>query len=112
MSVKTTHYTQQIYKDIRQKASIFLRLMSENIVNESTPNTPKKTNRLRLDVLKQTLGLSGKIVWAKKYASIQENKQHKNYTTPGTGPHYALNAVKSSVAKTRQIAKNAGLIKL
>lgn len=111
MSVKITHYTQQIRNDIRQKASIFLRLMSEDIVKESTPNTPKKTNRLRLDTLRQVLGLSGKVIWTKKYAAIQENKQHKNYTTPGTGPHYALNAVKKSITKTSSIAKTAGFIK-
>lgn len=102
--------TDQITNNITQKSNIFLRLMADKIVNISTPKTPKKTGRLRMDINKQVLGLNGKIKWGKGYAKIQEVKQFKNYTTPGTGPHFAENAVNEGVKETSKIAKQAGLI--
>lgn len=109
MSVQVKDHTNQIKSEFDQKASIFLRIMADEIVNISTPKTPKKTGRLRMDVLRQVLGLHGKIVWDKKYAVQQEVKQFKNYTTPGTGPHYAENSVKIGVGRTNAVAKRAGL---
>ncbi|MFA9228861.1 MAG: hypothetical protein ACEQR7_10625 [Agathobacter rectalis] len=108
--VRITDNTLHVGSDIAQKASIFLRTAAERIVIESTPNTPLKTSRLRNDILKQALGLNAKITWSKKYAAFQEEKQYAHYTTAGTGPHYALNAVKKIVADTMSIARSVGLI--
>lgn len=112
MSVRVhiTDNTGKVRQDLESKASIFLRLMAEGIVRTSQRRTPKKTGRLRADVLKQVLGLRGKIVWGKNYASRMEDIQFKNYTTPGTGPHYAESAVKAGVRATQSIAREAGLI--
>lgn len=108
-SVRVTDNTNQVRNNVIQKASIFLRLAAEEVIRVSTPNTPKKTGRLRADVIRQVLGLSGKVKWGKNYAKFQETKQFKNYTTAGTGPHYAENAVRDVVRKTSDISKRAGL---
>ncbi len=110
MSVKVTDNTAAVTSLLTQKASIFLRVAAEEIVSVSQKATPKKSGRLRMDTLKQVLGLSGKVVWQKGYAARQETTQFKNYTTPGTGPHFAENAVKAVSEKTGVIAKKSGLI--
>lgn len=110
MSVKITDNTAHLESDLTVKASIFLRLAAEAITVASYPKTPKKTGRMRNDVLKQVLGLNAKVVWTKNYAIYQEEKQFKNYTTPGTGPHYARNAVHQIVSNATQVARQAGLI--
>lgn len=110
MSVKINAKTGQIKSEILIKSSIFLRFMAERIVKISEPKTPRKTGRLRMDVVKQVLGLKGEIRWGKDYAIYQEKKQFTNYTTPGTGPHFAENAVKQGVVETAAVAKAAGLI--
>lgn len=110
MSVKITDNTRTITNDTKSKSSIFLRLMADEIVAIALPKTPKKMGNLRRDILKQVLGLSGKIVWGKNYAAKQEVTQFKRYTTPGTGPHYAENSVNAGVTRTTSVAKKAGLI--
>jgi hypothetical protein len=110
MSVKYTSTTAQVDKQISIKSSIFLRTFADAVVAESTPNTPKEKGNLRNDVIRQVLGLKGKVVWGKNYAGIQETKQFKNYTTPGTGPHFARNAVENVTKRTNAIAKSVGLI--
>jgi hypothetical protein len=110
MSVKIKDNTSNVKKGILIKANIFLRSFADDVVRISTPNTPRDTSRLRSDVLRQVLGLKGKIVWQKKYAGIQEVKQFVNYTTPGTGPHYAENAIKDAVKRTSVTARKAGLL--
>jgi hypothetical protein len=110
MSYTITDYSKQFENNTIQKANLFLRMMAEEMVRTSTPKTPKKSGRMRMDILKSVLGLKGKIVWGKDYAKYQETKQFKNYTTPGTGPHFAENAVMSSIKLTNSIARKVGLI--
>ncbi len=105
-----TDNTSAIINDTKQKASIFLRAATDEMINLSDPNTPKKSGRLRMDILKQVLGLKSKVVWGKNYAIFQEVKQFKNYTTPGTGPHFAENAANGLVSITQKIAQGVGLI--
>lgn len=109
MSVTYTDNTAKIEADITQKSSLFLRLMTNEVIKISTPKTPKKTGRLRNDVLKRVLGLRGKIVWGKKYAIYQESKQYQNYTTPGTGSGFAKNSVSEAISLTSKILRMAGL---
>lgn len=110
MAVKITDYSAKIESDLLQKGSLFLRLAAEEVVNLSQRKTPKKTGRLRMDVIKQALGNNAKIIWGKKYAIYQEEKQFKKYTTPGTGPHFARNAINDVVKNTNGLVKKAGLI--
>ena len=46
----------------------------------------------------------------KNYGVYQEEKQFKNYTTPGTGPHFAQKGAEGGVEKTRSVAQRSGLI--
>lgn len=109
MSVRVTDHTVSVEQSITQKANVFLRLLADEIVSISEPNTPKKQGNLRRDVLREVLGLRGKVKWMKNYASIQETKQFRNYTTPGTGPHFAENAVNEAIKRVDTIARRAGL---
>lgn len=111
MSYSIKDNTQAILGEAKQKANIFLRLATEDIERKSTKNTPKRTSDLRRSILKSVLGLRGRIEWRKVYASKMEEQQFSNYTTPGTGPHFAKNAVQSMVDNTKAIARRAGLIK-
>lgn len=110
MAVKITDHTGEVKNSLDQKANIFLRLFAEAVVLEAEPNTPQKLGNLRRDVVKSVLGLQGKIAWGKNYAKFQETKQYRRYTTPGTGPHFAENAIKAMIRKSGDIGKKAGLI--
>lgn len=109
MRVHTTDNTGQVEQEILLKASLFLRVIADEIVKISEPHTPKKSGRLRMDTNRSVQGLHGRVKWGKNYAIYQETKQFKNYTTPGTGPHYAENAVKEAVKQTGWIARKVGL---
>lgn len=110
MSLKITDYIPTIRANTAQRASIFLRVAADELIKISTPSTPKKTGRLRADVVKQVLGLHGKVVWGKNYSARQETTQFQNYTTAGTGPHFAEQAAKNLPDKTMKIAKQSGLL--
>lgn len=114
MSVKYYDYTPVISARTKIRASIFLRMIAEDIEAKATPITPKKTGQLRRSVIKQVLGLHGEIRWQKAYAAAQERGYTKgvvrNYTTPGTGKAYAERAVRQTVANSSAIAKKAGLV--
>lgn len=110
MSVKIIDNTAKIVFDFRQNASIFLRYFADEVIKIAEPNTPTDTGRLKKDVLRQVLGLNGKIKWQKTYAAIQETKQFRHYSKAGTGPHYAQNAVELALQSSQQIAKKANLL--
>lgn len=117
MSIYITDNTPIILSQTRQRASIFLRVLCDNVVDIAKPKTPKDKGNLRQDILKIVTGLHGKIEWRKVYAQYQERGSRKDgthvvkkYTTPGTGPHYAENAVNKAIEKTEVIAKLAHLI--
>lgn len=115
--VKINDFTPNILNQTKQRASIFLRTACDQVTQLSTPNTPMDKGNLRRDIIKSVLGLHGEIEWRKVYAEYQErgsradgSRKVKNYTTPGTGPHYAENAIKEVSAKTGIIAKLSHLI--
>lgn len=117
MGVKVTDNTDSILGMTQQRASIFLRIIAEQVVDISRPGTPRDKGNLRQDVLKTVNGLKGQIEWRKGYAQYQERGKRadgshvvKNYTTPGTGPHFAENAVTEVISKSTNIAKQAGLL--
>ena len=117
MSIKITDSTAIIKSQTAQKASIFLRTMADELVTLSTPGTPRDKGNLRQDIIKQVLGLKGKVVWGKNYAAYQErgvrrdgSRRVRKYTTPGTGAHFAQNAAKLLPGSTVKIAKGVGLI--
>jgi hypothetical protein len=121
-------YTPAVKQEIEQKASIFLRLMADEIVKISEPLTPMsgKNNKvkrsikgqrgsLRRNVVKRVNGLKGRITWEMNYAAAQEagttrGYPIKNYTTPGTGSKFAERGVEKAGGKIPTIARRAGLI--
>lgn len=117
MSYKITDLVPGILDDTKQKASIFLRNVCDAVIVISTPKTPKDKGNLSRDTIRQVLGLHGTIEWRKVYAQYQErgarqdgSRRVKKYTTPGTGAHFAENAVKEVVKQTAIIAQKSGLI--
>jgi hypothetical protein len=117
MSATIRDNTPFVLNYINIRGSIFLRNMMDEIERESDPKTPKKSGRLRMDKIKQVLGLRGKMAWGKDYAAVQELGRRKgsrpfsNYTTAGTGAHYAENAMKKTPALTQRVAKMSGWTK-
>ena len=110
MSVKFNDNTAKIIFDTNQGVSLALRFMLDGIDQKSFPKTPKDKGNLRKDILKQVLGKKATIIWLKNYAVYQETKQFKNYTTPGTGPGFAEDAVRDAVRNSQYFLKKARLI--
>lgn len=105
----------------KQEATAFLRIAGDELIKISTPKTPRRDNDLRSRVLKGVIGLSARVVWKMPYAAAQEAGQRtvrssgkvvrfRNYTTPGTGAHFAEDAAKQIPYRTAIIARRAGLI--
>lgn len=118
MSVTIKDNTVTLTAQTARSASLGLRYIAEAVVAESTPHTPKDKGNLSRDVVKQVLGLRGVIEWRKVYAQFQERGMRrdgshrvKSYTTSGTGPHFAFNAVKKIALQSDKYFRLAGLIK-
>ncbi len=94
MSVRYTDNTATIISNTVKGANLAVRFMLDDIDKLAYPITPKREGNLRRDIVKSVLGTKGTIMWGKRYAIYQESKQYANYTTPGTGPHYAEKSVK------------------
>jgi hypothetical protein len=110
MSVKVVDLTPQIQNHTRTQTSLALRFMVDDVDRIANPKTPKRFGNLRRDIFKQVIGQKGYIQWRKEYAIYQETKQYQNYTTPGTGPHFAENAVRKVVANAGSYFRKAKLI--
>lgn len=114
MSVRVTDNTPRVKMEVTRKASVFLRIASEAVKQNAMPKTPRDTGRLRESPLIQVLGRRATIQWRKVYAAVQERgvirgSRIVNYTTPGTGPNYAENAVRKAVNDTPSLLRKAGL---
>lgn len=110
MSVSIKDNTNKILLDTSRKSALALRFMLDDIHELAEPRTPKQFGNLRRNVLKQVIGLTGKITWGQEYAIYQERKQFSNYTTAGTGPHFAENSVKQATKSPTGAMRKAGLI--
>lgn len=110
MSVKIEDNTAHIITDTTKGANLALRFMLDDIDRAARPVTPKKAGNLRNDIVKSVLGLRGTIKWGKNYAIFQEKKKFRNYTTPGTGPHFAENSVVKITKKSEEYFRKARMI--
>lgn len=96
----------QAEKELQMEMAI--RLALEDIRRTAQPLTPMKTGFLRSSaVIRQ---LEGVVNWTADYAVYQEKKEYKNYTTPGTGPHFAERAVKQVQGRFDDHLRAAGVI--
>lgn len=121
MSVKITDHTPTILTNSERVKNLAVRFGLDAVEKYARPKTPFSGavksrggksltggGHLRVDVVKQVIGGKGKIIWGKHYAAAQEKGivggkyKVRNYTTPGTGPKYAENAIKK-VDKERDI---------
>lgn len=85
-----------------------IRLALEDIRRTAAPMTPRKTGELRSSaVIRQSEGV---VNWTADHAEILEKKQFANYTTAGTGPHFAERAVRQVTQRFDQHLRAAGVI--
>lgn len=110
MSVSITDNSARVKSDATAGISLAIRFMLEDIQKTSEPRTPKRDGNLRRNTIISARGLSGSIAWLVHYAIYQEYKQYSNYTTAGTGPHFAENAVKSIVNNSESYFRKAKVI--
>lgn len=107
MSVQFLDNTDRVKNAIEDAIGLSIRWSLEDIYAEATPKTPMNKGDLRTRVLRTMESNSkGVIAWNSNYAGVQEQGYRRstngivhfrNYTTPGTGPHYAENAIKKIV---------------
>lgn len=109
MSYKVNSKTAQLNNEFENKVQLAIRFMLEDIHKLSIAGTPKEYGNLRADVLKQVQRRRGTIAWTKNYAIYQETKQFSNYTTPGTGPHFAEGSVRIISKRSDQYWRKVGL---
>lgn len=122
MAVKVEDNTQVVKDDINVAAALTIRLMLNDIHSLSTPVTPLRENALRTSVIEyMPSSTKGIITWEVPYAGVQEKGYRtnpstgeriyfRNYTTPGTGPHYAEDSVKKVMANADKYMQQGGLI--
>lgn len=77
MSVKVIDNTVQAVAQVRQRASLGVRLATQDLLRVSRPKTPFATGDLANRTLQQVLGLRGAVSWNVSYAWYQE----RGYTT-------------------------------
>jgi hypothetical protein len=111
--------------------SEFVRLYKKNAV----AITPRKTGALRRSIITRQLGNTAEISWRSGYAIPQNQGFHtvtskrvvniygsfvtlqpgvyryRNYTTPGTGPHFAGIAYQQTIAQMPEVMRALGLTK-
>lgn len=109
MSAEVRDFSSQVKLTIKQRLSLALRFILDDVDKTADPKTPKRRGDLRNQKRKQVLGLHAAIAWQRAYAPVQELKQFGNYTTPGTGPHFAENAVKEVIGRAERHFRKAGL---
>lgn len=115
--------TEGVKSEIKTRESLCLRLMLEDIHRKSTPITPLADTRfLRGQVHKSFLGFNkAYIEWSVHYAAVQEKGWRydpksgkkiyfRNYTTPGTGAHFAEKSVDQVIANANNYFYLGGLI--
>lgn len=85
-----------------------IRLALEDIRRTAEPLTPRRTGELRSSaIIRQSEGV---VQWTADHAEILENKEFSNYTTPGTGAHFAERAVRQVEQRFDQHLRAAGVI--
>lgn len=113
--VKVIDLTPPIMVKTARGINLALRMMTDAIDDEAFRKTPKKKGELRKDLHKTVGATKATIRWQPKYAAAQEagvirGSRVRHYTTPGTGPHFAENAVKKVVNNGDHYFKRANVI--
>jgi hypothetical protein len=103
MSVKVIDYHPILKLKSKINGQTAVRLALQDVERYARKITPYsgggKGSHLRDSTFISVFGTKGQIVWNKHYAESQERgfsksgKKFVNYTTPGTGPHYAEKSI-------------------
>lgn len=107
MAYKMTSNVVKLQYDNEVSTSLFLRFLLDYVHKVSGPITPRDKGDLTRDVLKTVSGKKGVIQWRKEYAIFQEDKQHMNYTTPGTGSKFAERGAEAGIKNADELLKRA-----
>lgn len=103
MGVKVTDNHPLIKIKHDRGVNLSLRMAMDDIDREAFSKTPKDKGELRKNLKKQVSGKRGTIEWTSNYAAYQERGYSsgpiRNYTTSGTGAHFAENAVRKVSSK-------------
>lgn len=122
MAVEIEDHTLEVEASVENALALTLRLATEDIHRRANDITPLRDNGLRTSVLKTMPNKTTAVIeWRVPYAAVQEQGYRTdprtgktvmftNYTTPGTGPHFAENSVKATMNNFYEIAKQGGLI--
>lgn len=112
MSVKIQDNTPKLKIDVQRGINLTLRYALDEVDKLAFPKTPKDRGELRKNIRKTVSASRGTIQWASNYAAFQERGYSsgpiRRYTTPGTGAHFAENAVKA--VDIEAMARKAKLI--
>lgn len=113
MSVKITDNTPKLLINMQRVRNLAVRFGLQAVEQYARPKTPYSGairsqggksltggGHLRDDVVQTVENGRGRIIWGKKYAAGQEKGitgkgyRVRKYTTPGTGPKFAENAIR------------------
>lgn len=88
----------------------FIKVYKRNVI----AGTPRKTGALRRSIITQATGTRAEIGWRVPYAQAQEDggargRTYSNYTTRGTGPHFARNAFMATSSQMQAVYRELGL---
>lgn len=107
MTVSFTSNASNVNRDVNIAAALAVRNMLESVRTESEPITPKRIGDLRKNIIISMNNTTGSITWHQDYSLYVEKKRFKNYTTPGTGPHFAERSVNAVVNNSDVFFNNA-----
>lgn len=128
MSVRIQDNTPRLLTNSQRVANLAVRFAADDVLKYARKKTPYSGaiksrggksltggGHLRDDTVVKVNGGKARIRWGKSYAAIQEEgvtwgKKIKNYTTPGTGPNYAENAIKKVDENRSYYIKKASTI--
>lgn len=128
MSVKIDDRTPLVLSNMDRVKNLAVRFAADDVVRVSRKITPYSGaiksqggksltggGHLRNDIVIKVNGGKARIKWGKNYAAIQEEgvtwgKKIKNYTTPGTGPHFAEKSIKKIDKDRNDYLKRAAAI--
>jgi hypothetical protein len=84
--------------------------MAGDIVRPSTPYTPYRDGDLRTRRRVSAIPTGARVEWQAGHAAVQNRgsrrgRPFRNYTTPGTGPHFVQKGVDAVVAKLPEYFK-------
>lgn len=100
VSVETTNNFSSWKRSRESEFSRAVTSMGKAIMNNAKMTVPRKSGKLAKSATVKTSGTSATVTFGSssvRYAAVQEKGSRngivfRNYTTPGTGPHYLENA--------------------